>query len=94
MRNYISIIFLCLCSLLGHAHNITLKDSVTNAPIFSATVCDAEGNYVVISTCKKDVRTMSHIFAMSRRSLSVMTTPRLSCHPKAILYLTLWLRQK
>ena len=46
MRNYISIIFLCLCSLLGHAHNITLKDSVTNAPIFSATVCDAEGNYV------------------------------------------------
>lgn len=46
MRNFILINFLCLCSLLGYAHNITLKDSVTNAPIFSATVCDAEGNYV------------------------------------------------
>ena len=46
MRNFILIHLLCLCSLLGYAHNITLKDSVTNAPIFSATVCDADGNYV------------------------------------------------
>ena len=46
MRNLILVLFLFLGKLTLLAHDVTLRDSVTNAPIFCATVCDADGNYV------------------------------------------------
>ena len=46
MRNLILVLFLFLGKLTVLAHDITLRDSVTNAPIFCATVCDADGNYI------------------------------------------------
>ena len=46
MRNFIFVLFLFLGKLTGIAQNITLTDSLTKAPIFSATVCDADGNYI------------------------------------------------
>lgn len=46
MRNFIFVLFLFLGKLTGIAQNITLTDSLTKTPIFSATVCDANGNYI------------------------------------------------
>lgn len=46
MRNFIFVLFLFLGKLTGIAQNITLTDSLTKTPIFSATVCDADGNYI------------------------------------------------
>ena len=46
MRNLILFLFLFLGKLALLAHDITLRDSLTNAPIFCATVCDADGNYI------------------------------------------------
>ena len=46
MRNFIFVLFLFLGKLTGIAQNITLTDSLTKTPIFSATVCDSDGNYI------------------------------------------------
>jgi hypothetical protein len=46
MRNFIFVLFLFLGKLTGIAQNITLTDSLTKTPIFSATVCEADGNYI------------------------------------------------
>ena len=46
MRNFIFVLFLFIGKLTGIAQNITLTDSLTKTPIFSATVCDANGNYI------------------------------------------------
>ena len=97
MRNLILIHFLCLCSLLGYAHNITLKDSVTNAPIFSATVCDAEGNYVGRSDLNGNIDLqkgcmyhVSHICYESKRFIcddntSVVMSPKSYTMPDLVV---------
>lgn len=56
MRYFYLLQILCFNFVMAFAHNVTLTDSITNAPIFSATVCDADGNYLGRSDVNGNVK--------------------------------------
>lgn len=56
MRYFYLLQILCFNFVMAFGHNVTLTDSITNAPIFSATVCDADGNYVGRSDVNGNVK--------------------------------------
>ena len=88
MRNLILFLFLFLGKLALLAHDITLRDSLTNAPIFCATVCDADGNYIGRSDVNGNINLkkgcayhVSHICYESKKficddNISVVMSPK------------------